>query len=59
MAGIEEVVWRPSSFDALILPPRIKDMIMALAEARTGDFDLLSVDDLVAGKGQGLNFLLQ
>lgn len=59
VVGIEEVVWQPSGFDALVLPPATKDMIMALAEARTGCFEMAPMDDFVAEKGRGLNILLQ
>lgn len=57
--GITEVVWQSSSFDKLVLSQATKDTVMALAEARAGRFAIAPMDDFVAGKGQGLNILLQ
>lgn len=63
MADISDVEWQTSSFDALVLPARVKDTVMTLAKARSTvgakDSDLVPFDDFVAGKGRGLNILLQ
>lgn len=59
VAGIEEVAWQSSSFDALALSQDKKDTLVALAEARTGRLDMMPFTDCLAGNGRGLNILLQ
>ena len=59
VADISEVAWEPSIFDAVSLSEDKKDMILSLAEARTGHLHTLPFDDFVPGKGRGLNVLMQ
>jgi hypothetical protein len=59
IVGIGDIQWNTSAFDDLVLPEAQKDMVLALAETQTGVLDGLSFDDVVEGKGQGLNMLLQ
>lgn len=59
VTAISDIEWEPSIFDALAIPDDMKDIIFSLAEARTGHLDTVPFDDFVAGKGRGLNVLLQ
>lgn len=64
MADIEDIQWSSDSFDGLVIPDEDRDIIMALVEARSGHCDRAAqdsfhFDDIVAGKGRGLNSLLQ
>ena len=42
-----------------MLPEDQKQVVLALTEAHVGDTSHLPLDDVVQGKGQGLNILLQ
>jgi len=59
VADIKDIEWSSSLFDCLVLPDDHKEVITALAEARTGRVPSVPFDDFVAGKGRGLNVLLQ
>lgn len=59
VASISDISWEPSIFEALSIPQEKKAMILALTEARTGHLDMVPFDDFVAGKGRGLNVLMQ
>jgi hypothetical protein len=46
-------------FDSLSISDEQRDVIMALVEARDGPSDpSVAFDDVIAGKGKGLNILL-
>ena len=62
MADIRDIQWSSDAFDSLVISSDDRELIMAVVEARAGhvcqrpSFDF---DDVVAGKGRGLNILLQ
>jgi len=58
VANIHEISWQPAIFAALTIPQDKKNMILSLAEARTGHLETLPFDDFVVGKGRGLNILM-
>jgi hypothetical protein len=59
VADNSEISWSPVPFDCLTIPSEKKDVIMALAQNRMGRTVATRFDDFVAGKGRGLNVLLQ
>ena len=62
MTDIEEVEWSSEPFDCLVIPDEDREVIMALVEARNGRAARESgftFNDIVRGKGRGLNVLLQ
>src|SRR5271154_3354582 len=56
---IREIIWNPSSFDNLAIPPATKQVITAMTEAHVSQASDDEFDDFVVGKGQGLIILLQ
>ncbi|KAL9126352.1 MAG: hypothetical protein Q9217_004582 [Psora testacea] len=56
---ISPIVWNPSSFANLALPPQKKNLVLALAKAHLGETSDRAFDDFVVGKGRGLILLLQ
>ena len=59
VADTREIEWNTLSFDCLVMPDAQKEMILALAETHMGRLPTLPFDDVIEGKGQGLNVLLQ
>lgn len=59
VVGIRDIEWDTLSFDCLVMPDEQKEMVLALAETHMGKVPTLPFDDVVEGKGQGLNVLLQ
>lgn len=62
VADIEEIQWSSDPFNCLVIPEDDREVIMALVEARNrhiGQEPVSEFDDVVAGKGRGLNILLQ
>jgi hypothetical protein len=62
MADIEEIQWSSDSFNNLVISTDNRDLIMAVVEARDGRVyqgSSVEFDDIIPGKGQGLNILLQ
>ena len=59
VADIQEIKWSSSPFECLTIPQEEKEVIIALAETRLGLVSSVPFDDFVAGKGRGLNVLLQ
>jgi hypothetical protein len=59
VADIRDIEWSPSLFDHLTIPDEDKEIIIALAESRTGRVPGCTFDDFVTGKGRGLNVLLK
>jgi hypothetical protein len=59
VADIEVIKWSSSPFACLTIPDEQKEVIIALAETRLGLMPSVPFDDFVAGKGRGLNVLLQ
>jgi hypothetical protein len=59
VADIVDIEWSSRPFDCLEIPDKDKEIIIALAESRTGQLPKNTFDDFVTGKGRGLNVLLQ
>ena len=59
VADIEDIQWSSSPFDCLTIPDDQREVVIALAESRLGLIPSVPFDDFVAGKGRGLNILLQ
>jgi hypothetical protein len=59
VADTRDIEWNTLSFDCLVMPDSQKEMILALAETHMGRLPTLPFDDVIEGKGQGLNVLLQ
>ncbi|KAI9750422.1 MAG: hypothetical protein M4579_006477 [Chaenotheca gracillima] len=58
VADVAAISWTPATFAQLALPPAQKDILLALAKARICSSPENVFDDIVKGKGQGLNVLL-
>ncbi|KAH6667467.1 hypothetical protein B0J14DRAFT_444099, partial [Halenospora varia] len=56
VADIEDIVWSSLPFDSLAIANEQRDVVMALVESRNDSSVMF--DDVIAGKGQGLNILL-
>lgn len=54
-----DVDWTPESFDCLQIPSDTKTMLLSLAKSRLGLIPTVPFDDVIDGKGQGLNVLLK
>ena len=59
VADIQDIKWSSAPFECLTIPSAEKEVIIALVETRLGLVPSLPFDDFVAGKGKGLNVLLQ
>ena len=59
VADIQDIKWSSSPFECLTIPQEEKEVIIALAETRLRLVPSVPFDDFVAGKGRGLNVLLQ
>lgn len=59
VSGLRDVIWSPEAFDALKIPTEKKRMLSSLAQARLGLIPTIPFDDLIDGKGKGLNILLK
>ena len=59
ISDVTDIEWSSTPFSCLTLPTEQKEVIVALAETRLGMTPGVPFDDFVAGKGQGLNLLLQ
>ena len=55
---IAEIQWSDAAFDSLTVAKEKKAIILAMAEARTQQRLGSGFDDVIVGKGQGLNVLL-
>jgi hypothetical protein len=53
------VDWSPKSFDCLKIPSGTKTLLSSLAKTRLGLIPTVPFDDVIDGKGQGLNVLLK
>jgi hypothetical protein len=58
MADIINIEWSSRPFDCLKIPDKDKEIIIALAESRTGQLSENAFNDFVIRKGRGLNVLL-
>lgn len=59
VSALMDVDWSPESFDCLQIPSETKTMLLSLAKARLGLIPTVPFDDVIDGKGQGLNILLK
>jgi hypothetical protein len=62
VADIEEIRWSCDAFARLAIPDSDREVIMAFVEARQGGMCQatgIEFDDIIPGKGRGLNILLQ
>ncbi|KAJ6020105.1 hypothetical protein N7522_000180 [Penicillium canescens] len=58
VSALRGVDWSPGSFDCLQIPSQTKTMLLSLAKTRLGLIPTVPFDDVIGGKGQGLNILL-
>ncbi|KAJ6020068.1 hypothetical protein N7522_000143 [Penicillium canescens] len=58
VSALEDVDWSPESFDCLKIPLETKTILLSLAKTRLGMIPMVPFDDVVDGKGQGFNILL-
>ncbi|KKZ65599.1 hypothetical protein EMCG_08563 [[Emmonsia] crescens] len=58
VADLHEVQWSEMSFDHLQVPEDTKRILLSLATSRLRHFHASPIDDLIRGKGCGLNVLL-
>ena len=59
VGALVDVQWSPESFDCLKIPSKTKTLLSSLAETRLDLVPTLPFDDIIDGKGRGLNILLQ
>lgn len=59
VADIEEIDWELGGLDLLHIPLKKKKAVQALSEAHVERASTDSFDDVIEGKGQGFNVLLQ
>ncbi|KAJ5161042.1 hypothetical protein N7492_006434 [Penicillium capsulatum] len=58
VGALADVQWSPGSFECLKIPPKTKTLLSSLAETRLDLVPTLPFDDIIDGKGRGLNILL-
>ncbi|OQE69864.1 hypothetical protein PENNAL_c0126G04017 [Penicillium nalgiovense] len=58
VSALGDVVWSPESFDCLKIPSETKTILLSLAKTRLGMIPTVPFDDVIDGKGQGFNILL-
>ncbi|OQD78753.1 hypothetical protein PENANT_c084G10035 [Penicillium antarcticum] len=58
VSALRDVNWSPESFNCLQIPSETKKMLLSLAKTRLGLIQTVPFDDVIDGKGQGLNVLL-
>lgn len=59
VSALRDIDWSPGSFDCLQIPSDIKTMLLSLAKTRLDLIPTVPFDDVIDGKGQGLNVLLK
>jgi hypothetical protein len=59
VSALGDVDWSPESFDCLQIPSENKAMLLSMAKTRLGLIPKVPFDDVIDGKGQGLNVLLK
>ncbi|KAI3092915.1 hypothetical protein CBS147333_10170 [Penicillium roqueforti] len=58
VGALGDVDWSPESFDCLKIPSETKTILLSLAKTRLGMIPTVPFDDVIDGKGQGFNILL-
>ncbi len=59
VSDLTDVKWYPESFHTLKIPEDTKQTLLSLATTRLGLIPTVPFDDIIKGKGRGLNVLLQ
>ncbi|KAL2695082.1 hypothetical protein AAEP93_004143 [Penicillium crustosum] len=59
VSALRDVNWLPESFDCLQIPPENKALLLSMAKTRLGLIQTVPFDDVIDGKGQGVNILLE
>jgi hypothetical protein len=59
VADIKEIDWNQTALDDLHMPAKKKKALQALSEAHAKRTPANCFDDVVEGKGQGFNIILQ
>lgn len=59
VSALRDVDWSPESFNCLKIPSETKTLLLSLAKTRLGLIPTALFDDIIDGKGQGLNILLK
>ncbi|KAF7166684.1 hypothetical protein CNMCM6106_002400 [Aspergillus hiratsukae] len=58
VSDLHDVDWCPESFHCLQIPQDTKQTLLALATTRLGRIPTVPFDDVIKGKGRGINILL-
>ncbi|KAJ6001018.1 hypothetical protein N7481_001427 [Penicillium waksmanii] len=58
VSALRDIDWSPGTFDCLQIRSDTKTMLLSLAKTRLGLIPTVPFDDVIDGKGQGLNVLL-
>ncbi|KAJ5086722.1 hypothetical protein NUU61_008029 [Penicillium alfredii] len=58
VSALRDVDWSLESFNCLKIPSEAKTLLLPLAKTRLGLIPTVPFDDVIDGKGQGLNILL-
>ncbi|KAJ6122759.1 hypothetical protein N7512_005224, partial [Penicillium capsulatum] len=58
VGALTDVQWSPGSFECLKIPSKTKALLSSLAKTRLDLVPTLPFDDIIDGKGRGLNILL-
>ncbi|CAP79317.1 Pc17g00300 [Penicillium rubens Wisconsin 54-1255] len=58
VSALRDVDWSPESLDCLQIASETKTLLLSLAKTRLGLIPTVPFDDVIDGKGQGLNMLL-
>ncbi|KAJ5257472.1 hypothetical protein N7524_009028 [Penicillium chrysogenum] len=58
VSALRDVDWSPESFDCLKISSETKTILLSLAKTRLGMIPTVPFDDVIDGKGQGFNILL-
>ncbi|OCK73251.1 hypothetical protein K432DRAFT_313292, partial [Lepidopterella palustris CBS 459.81] len=58
VANIKDIRWDALAFESLAIPEEKKDILQALVKSHQPGSQQVMFDDVIAGKGQGLIFLL-
>lgn len=59
VSALRDMDWSPESFDYLQIPLENKTLLLSMAKTRLGLIPTVPFDDVIDGKGQGLNILLK
>ncbi|RAK99860.1 uncharacterized protein BO80DRAFT_477336 [Aspergillus ibericus CBS 121593] len=59
VSALKDIDWSPESFDCLQILLEMKTLLMSMVKTRLGLIPTVPFDDVIDGKGQGLNILLK